>query len=99
MSNVKKLGTVVFVTYQIKPINVAFEDSLWQHLFDKVWSEWSDPEEHISIISSKTSADFVRYQFGSTYEADEKCDEIGELIEEEINNWAYKFPDSVNVWV
>ena len=50
MSNISNVETMILVTYQIAPIPAAFENSLYQHLFDAVWSDRSMADEDIRVI-------------------------------------------------
>ena len=80
----------VYVTYKIDPIPGAFQQSLNQHLLETVWgsSSWVDESvdamvENIKGVSTITE---IKYQFGERYD-EYLAEEIGELIEEEINVW------------
>jgi len=92
MSHVKVAKTIAFVTYEITPISIGWKDSLYQHLFNKVWKKRGGVQESIDVICDKFSSDYVteiRYQFG--YDFDEyEADEVGEMIDEEISVWANK---------
>lgn len=83
----------VFVTYGIKPIPTAFEDSLNRHLLSEVWGDSNYADEDIrtvkDVVDGKSMITQVRYQFGERYDED-LAEEIGELIEEQISRWANK---------
>jgi len=93
MSNITNVETMIFVTYEISPIPAAFEDSLYQHLLDAVWGDMSAVDEDIRVMVHITKGgkfiSEIRYQFGENYD-EFYADEIGELIEKEINVWAAK---------
>ena len=93
MSNITNVETMIFVTYQVVPIPAAFEDSLYQHLLDAVWGDMSAVDEDIRVMVHITKGgkfiSEIRYQFGENYD-EFYADEIGELIEKEINVWAAK---------
>ena len=93
MSNITNVETMIFVSYQIEPIPAAFEDSLYQHLFDAVWGDRGMVDEDIRVMVCGFEGELwireIRYQFS------EDCDEflmreIGELIDKEISVWAAK---------
>ena len=91
MSNITGSKTVVFVHYKIKPINSAFEDSLYRHLLSKVCIKRNGWSESISVITDNfKNPQFiteVMYQFGSEIDED-MIEEVGELIDKEISRWA-----------
>jgi hypothetical protein len=93
MSNITSIETIVFVTYEITPIPVAFKQSLYQHLFDAVCSERCEAEEDLRVVNEYV--DFVncvtaiRYQFGSNYDSD-LVDEVGKHIDQQISVWITK---------
>ena len=91
MSNITSSKTVVFVHYKIKPINSAFEDSLYRHLLSKVCMKRNGWGESIDVIKDDfKSPKFiteVMYQFVSEIDED-MIEEVGELIDEEISRWA-----------
>ena len=93
MSNITSVETMVFVTYEIAPIPAAFEDSLYQHLFDAVWGDSGAVDEDIRVMVHVTKGGKfireIRYQFGENYD-EFYADEIGELIDKEISVWAAK---------
>ena len=93
MSNITDVETMIFVTYQIEPIQAAFEDSLYQHLLDAVWGDMSAVDEDIRVMVHITKGgkfiSEIRYQFGENYD-EFYADEIGELIDKEIGVWAAK---------
>ena len=91
MSNITETQVQVLVTYAIKPISAAYQQSLYKHLFDNVWAKRGEVEEDISVLTdnfkSPTCVNAIRYQFGSDYDED-IAQEIGLLIDAEINKWA-----------
>ena len=93
----KIVKTVVFVTYSITPISAAFEESLERHLFKEVWGDRSEADEDICVLTNTVNNNKmiteVRYQFGYSYDED-RAEEIGELIDEQISRWA----DKTSVW-
>ena len=93
MSNITSVETMVFVTYEIAPIPAAFEDSLYQQLFDAVWGDSGAVDEDIRVMVHVTKGGKfireIRYQFGESYD-EFYAEEIGELIEKEIGVWAAK---------
>ena len=86
--------TEIFVYYPIKPIKTAFESSLYEHLLSNVWGDRREVEEDIRVgdyrYGEPKVLDIVRYQFGDTYQAEEFCEEIGELIDKALDEWACK---------
>lgn len=93
MSNITDVETMIFVTYKIEPIAAAFEDSLYQHLFDAVWGDRGEVDEDIRVMVHSFEGESwiseIRYQFGESYDRF-YAEEIGELIEKEIGVWAAK---------
>ncbi len=93
MSNITDVETMIFVTYQIEPIQAAFEDSLYQHLLDAVWGDRCEVDEDIRVMVHSFEGESwiseIRYQFGENY-SKFYAQEIGELIEKEIGVWAAK---------
>ena len=60
MANITNVETMIFVSYQIEPIPAAFEDSLYQHLFDAVWGDRSMVDEDICM--SQNLLNFIKIQ-------------------------------------
>jgi hypothetical protein len=93
MSNITSSKMVVFVYYKINPLNSAFEDSLGEHLLSEVCMKRNGWGECINVIIDKFKSPKyiteVRYQFGSDFDED-MIEEVGELIDNEINRWAAK---------
>ena len=91
MANITETQVQVLVTYAIKPISAAYQQSLYKHLFDNVWAKRREAEEDIRVLTddfkSPTCVNAVRYQFGSDYDED-MAQEIGALIDAEISKWA-----------
>ena len=58
MANITNVETMIFVSYQIEPIPAAFEDSLYQHLFDAVWGDRSMVDEDICM--SQNLLNFIK---------------------------------------
>jgi len=92
MSNVSKIETVVFVYFSIKPIPIAFKESLYDHLMSNVWrARGGEVEEAICLNGSfGASKDFitdVRYQFGENFDQYE-VEDLAELIDEQISVWS-----------
>jgi hypothetical protein len=80
----------VFVTYKISPLSAAFEESLYGHLLKTVWgdSNWVDEDIRVIVnhLNGKPVINEVWYQFGERYDED-LAEEIGELIDEQIQVW------------
>lgn len=93
MSNITDVETMIFVTYQIEPIPGAFENSLYQHLLDAVWGDRREVDEDIRVMVHSFKGESwireIRYQFGEEY-SKYLAQEIGVLIEKEIDVWAAK---------
>ena len=93
MEFVKSFTGHALVEYEIVAIKAEFKDSLHQHLFDNVWNFWGEVEEDIRVLTdnfkSPTKIVSVRYQFGLNFDED-KLDEVGEKIDEEIAVWISK---------
>lgn len=89
----QEMKIVVFVYYPIKAIKPCFEDSLYRYMFDNVWAYvGAEVDEAITVMNEYNlpgdrPINVVRYQFGDIYTAEEKKDEIGELINENFNKW------------
>jgi len=95
-----EIETTIIATFPIKPIHKVFEDSLWNHLMDKVQAEIGLDCECIFLDRTYGKGiTQVRYQFENSYETEQRTTEIGKLIDIEINKWSTQFPDSVSVWI
>ncbi len=90
---VNKTQTIVLVSYSTPLIPACFSKNLSQHMFDNVWGPRCEVEEHISVICDKPKdpkfITEIRYQFGSDFD-DDLADEIGELINEQMDIWLAK---------
>jgi hypothetical protein len=93
MSHINDVETMIFVTYQVAPIQAAFKDSLYQHLLDTVWGDRGMVDEDIRVMVNSFEGEScireIRYQFGEYYDKF-LAREIGELIDKEIKVWAAK---------
>lgn len=93
MAKIVDTDSQVFVTYEIDQIPQNFKDSLYQHLFTEVWGKDSWAEEDIRVIVNSINGreviNQVRYQFGDRYD-EIFAEEIGDLIDEQINVWTRK---------
>jgi len=90
---VKSFEGHALVEYEIVAIKAEYENSLYQHLFDKVWGFWGEVEEDIRVLTdnlkSPSKIISIRYQFGLNFDED-KLEEVGEKINEEIGVWIEK---------
>ena len=93
MSKITNTETIVFVSYSISPIPACFENSLYQHMLDNVWGHSREAEEDIRLICNFLNGtkfiDEIRYQFGSNF-CLEMADEIGVLVNEQLEVWRVK---------
>lgn len=80
----------VYVTYKVDPIPGAFQDLLCLHLLETVCGDSNWPDEYIFVtvenIKGVSTITEIKYQFGERYD-EYLAEEIGELIEEQINVW------------
>lgn len=93
MQYVKSFEGHALVEYEIVAIKAEYKDSLYQHLFDNVWGFWGEVEEDICVLTdnfkSPSKIISIRYQFGLNFDED-KLEEVGEKINEEIEAWIAK---------
>ena len=93
MSKVTKTQTIVLVSYSTPAIPACFANSLYQHLLDNVWGHRSEADEDVRVICDSikdpTCIAEITYQFGSDFD-EELADEIGELINEQMDFWIAK---------
>jgi hypothetical protein len=82
---------VVVVTFPIPPIRDEFREELSTVLFEEVWGNRREVEEHIYVGDRSTlcsnSIDSVRYQFGSINTASQDADEIAGEIQRCLEKW------------
>ena len=83
---------VIYVYYPIEQINACFKDSLYQYLLKNVWGRDCEVEEDIRVMNefefaNNNPINVVRYQFGNFYDAEERMEEIGELVNEYVKKW------------
>ena len=87
----KKFDVQVFVEYAVTPVPRAVADEMYEHLLDVVWGEWRRADEDIRLTNRmcdvRGDCDVVRYQFGDLYEAEERMEEIAELIQNAFDSW------------
>jgi hypothetical protein len=93
MSKITNIEKMIFVTYEITPIPAVFENSLYKHLLHEVWGYRSMVDEDIRVVALNANGVSniceIRYQFGEDYDED-LAEEIGELIDTQINVWSAK---------
>ena len=90
MSKIRSVESITFVNYEITPIDGAFKNSLYQHLLDNVWG--GEADEDIRVICNGPSGNVVteiKYQFGDDFDF-HLSEEIGKLIEKQIEVWISK---------
>jgi hypothetical protein len=87
MLKISTIETQIFVTYTINAIPAVFKKSLDQHLVDNVWGQRMECEEYIYTETNDNQQIIaVRYQFGESF-SDYMAEEVGDLIEQQINYW------------
>jgi hypothetical protein len=84
-----EVETVVFMHFPIKPIKSLYKDSLYKFLLQNVWGESSEVEEDIRVMSTINgdALNEIRYQFADCWQAQDRSDEIKQLINKHLEQW------------